>query len=112
MIRILSIEFLLMFVLGAILFRIAWAFADRRLVCWGLVAAAALLVLLFLPGHIDEALVAEFGGKLPAKRLLNPLEINLIRALGLLLGALLADRIIARRRRLGLEDKPPYDDFP
>ncbi len=69
-------------------------------------------VVFILPGHIDSALITEFGDKLPPSRLPSPRTLNLLRAAMMLAGAGLASRVIARRRRLGLEDKPPYDDFP
>ena len=112
MIRILSIEFLLMFVIGAISFRLVWAFTGKMLPCWIAVILLAVLILLFVPGHIDESLIVEFGGKLPEKYPLSPFALNLLRSAGLLLGAGLAAIVLAKRKAIGLEDTPPYDDFP
>ncbi|BAO44891.1 hypothetical protein [Thiolapillus brandeum] len=112
MIRIISIEFLLMFVVGAVTFRLVWAFTGKTLPCWISVLLLAALILLFVPGHIDESLIVEFGGKLPEKYPLTPLALNLLRCAGLLLGALLAAIVIRKRKKIGLEDQPPYDDFP
>jgi len=112
MIRILSIEILLSIVVGAVFYRLLWAFTRNKLACWIGIFSFLAIVLLFLPGHIDETLITEFGGKLPPKHQLSPLMVNLLRCLGLLAGAFLASTVIAKRKKIGLEDKPPYDDFP
>ncbi|RTZ72761.1 MAG: hypothetical protein DSZ00_03845 [Gammaproteobacteria bacterium] len=112
MIRILSIEILLAVVFGAILYRVAWTFTRNTLVCWSVVLLLAAAILLFVPGHIDQALINEFGCKLPPRYELTPLVVNLLRCLGLVVGAGLASLAVTKRRKLGLEDKPPYDDFP
>ncbi|WP_419623656.1 hypothetical protein [Thiolapillus sp.] len=112
LIRILSIEFLLMFVIGAVVFRLTWAFTQKKLPCWSSVLILVAIILLLVPGHIDETLIVEFGGKTPPKHLLSPLAVNLLRCVGVLLGAWLATTVIGKRKKIGLEDKPPYDDFP
>ena len=112
MIRILSIEILLAVVFGAILYRVAWTFTKSTLACWATVLALAAAILLFVPGHIDQTLITEFGCKLPPRYELTPLMVNLLRCLGLLAGAGLAALAVSKRKKLGLEDEPPYDDFP
>jgi len=112
MIRILSIEILLAMVFGAILYRIAWTFTRSTLLSWAVVLLLAAAILLFVPGHIDQTLITEFGCKLPPKYELTPLVVNLLRCLGLMVGAGLASLAISKRKKLGLEDEPPYDDFP
>ncbi|WP_293650482.1 hypothetical protein, partial [Thiolapillus sp.] len=107
-----SIEFLLMFVIGAVVFRLTWAFTQKKLPCWSSVLILVAIILLLVPGHIDETLIVEFGGKTPPKHLLSPLAVNLLRCVGVLLGAWLATTVIGKRKKIGLEDKPPYDDFP
>ncbi|HHH38197.1 MAG TPA: hypothetical protein ENK50_01300 [Sedimenticola sp.] len=112
MIKLLIIETGLFVVIGAVVFRLAWAFTKKWRVAWGSILVLAAILFIFVPGTLDESLIIEFGGKHPPKFDFNPLEINLFRCLGLVLGAWLASRILAARKRLGLEDEPPFDDFP
>lgn len=112
MFRILIIEILLIGIIGAVLYRLAWAFTKKQIVSWLSVFAAAAAIMFFLPGHIDESLVAEYGGKLPLEHTPAPVIVNLLRCLGLIIGALLASWVVAARKKIGLEDKPPYKNFP
>ncbi|WP_419630902.1 hypothetical protein, partial [Thiolapillus sp.] len=45
LIRILSIEFLLMFVIGAVVFRLTWAFTQKKLPCWSSVLILVAIIL-------------------------------------------------------------------
>lgn len=112
MLRILIIEILLTGIIGAVLFRLAWALTKKKTVSWASVLVLAAVIMLFVPGHIDETLIVEYGGRLPAEHDFAPVIVNLLRSLGLLAGAWLASLAIARRKQMGLEDKPPFDDFP
>ncbi|TCK17994.1 hypothetical protein DFR30_1253 [Thiogranum longum] len=112
MLKILSIEILLSAVLGAILFRLVCALTRSNTLSWAAVVISAGIILFFVPGHVDERLIVEYGGKLPLPYELSPLVVNLLRCLGLVAGAWLASLAVAKRKKMGLEDEPPYDDFP
>ncbi|GEM_PF-1240033 len=112
MLKILIIEILLSAVLGAILYRLVWALTRSKVASWAGVLIASAIIMIFVPGHIDETLIVEYGGKLPVTHDLSPLTVNLLRCLGLVAGAGLASLAVAVRKKMGLEDKPPYDDFP
>ena len=112
MLKLLFIEILLTAIFGAVLYRVSWAFTKKVVVSWAVVLIAAAAILLLVPGHLDEALVAEYTSKVLVHYELSPLMVNLLRCLGLLAGAWLASRAVAARRKRGLEDEPPYKDFP
>ena len=112
MLRILIIEILLTGIIGAVLFRLAWALTKKKTVAWTSILIVAAAIMLFVPGHIDEMLIIEYGGKLPVEHDLAPVSVNLLRCLGLLAGAALAALAIAKRKKIGLEDQPPFDDYP
>lgn len=113
MLKILVIECLLSCVLGAIAFRLAWAFSSSKAVAWGVALLLAAAVLLLLPGEMDEWLIRDYGGN-PFHALdVSPFAVNLLRALSLLAGAWLASLAVRRRVKLGLNENPPrYKDFP
>lgn len=73
MYKILIIEILLSGVLGAILFRFIWALTRSKAGSWTGVLIAAVIIIVFVPGHVDENLIVEYGGKLPISRELKPL---------------------------------------
>lgn len=112
MLKILIIEILFSAVLGAILYRLVWALTRSKVASWAGILAASIIIIIFIPGHIDETLIVEYGGKLPVAHDLSPFVVNLLRCLGLIIGAGLASLAVAARKRIGLEDKPPYKDFP
>jgi len=112
MLKILSIEILLSGVLGAILFRLVWALTRSKAAAWSGVLIASAILMIFVPGHVDERLIAEYGGKLPVSYELSPFMVNLLRCLGLIIGTWLASLAVAARKKIGLEDKPSYKDFP
>jgi hypothetical protein len=112
MVRILVIQCILAGLLGAIAYRLAWAFGHSRKLAWTVAIILATVVLFVLPGTIDDWIIREYGGR-PSQALdLGPFVVNLLGALCLLLGAWLASLVVRRRIRLGLEEEPPYKDFP
>lgn len=112
MLKILIIEILLSAVLGAILFRLVCALTRSQTSSWVSILITSAIIIFLVPGHVDEQLIIEYGGKLPAPYELSPFVVNLLRCLGLIAGAWLASLAIAARKKRGLEDKPSYDDFP
>ncbi len=112
MLKILIIEILLSGVLGAILFRLLWALTRSKAGSWAGVLIASVIIIIFVPGHVDESLIAEYGGRLPVSRELAPFMVNLLHCLGLAFGAWLASLAVAARKKIGLEDEPSYKDFP
>jgi len=112
MLKILIIEVLLSGVLGAILFRLIWALTRSKVGSWTGILIAAIVIMIFVPGHVDESLITEYGGKLPVSRELSPFMVNLLHCLGLVAGAWLASLAVAARKKIGLEDEPTYKDFP
>ncbi len=112
MLHILVIECLFSGVLGAVAFRLAWAFSSSKKVAWGVAILLAVVVLLVLPGEIDEWLIRDYGGKPFHALAMSPFAVNLLRALCLLVGAWLASLAVRRRLKLGLEENPRYKDFP
>jgi len=112
MLKILIIEVLLSVVLGAILFRLLWALTRSKLASWLGILIASVIIMVFVPGHVDESLIAEYGGKLPVSRNFSPFMVNLMHCLGLVSGAWLASLAVAARKKIGLEDEPSYKDFP
>src|SRR5487761_1377342 len=62
MFKILIIEGILSLLIGAVVFRLAWAFGKSNGVSWGLTAFLAVIVLIFSPGQIDSGLIGEYGG--------------------------------------------------
>jgi len=103
MLKILIIEILLSGVLGAILFRLIWALTRSKTGSWAGVLIAAVIIIVFVPGHVDESLVVEYGGKLPISRELSPFMVNLLHCLGLVVGAWLASMAVAARKKLVLK---------
>ncbi len=79
---------------------------------WAVVAIVVAVVMVFLPGDIDEYLISEYSGAPPPARDLSPFLVNLLRSLSLIAGAGLAAVIIAKRKRIGLEDDRPFKNFP
>ncbi|WP_051848845.1 hypothetical protein [Thiomonas sp. FB-Cd] len=108
-IRILLIETLLFGLLGAVVFRLLFAFIRRLGIVWLLSLVAALGVSFTVSGSLDPRLLREWGS---ASASVSPLLIRALRALAWLAGAVLAQFAVARRARLGLEpppDLPPGD---
>lgn len=112
MFKILIIEILLSVILGAILFRFVWALTRSKGAAWAGVLIATILVMIFVPGHVDENLIIEYGGKLPVSPNLSPFMVNILHCLGLVAGAWLASMAVTTRKKMGLEDDPSYKDFP
>ncbi len=112
MLRILIIEFVLAGTIGAVCFRLAWAVTKNLWLAWGIVLILAILLSLFILGSVDVGLIHEFGGAFPAMNLPSPVLVGLNRCLGWIAGAGLAAMIVAKRKRIGLEDDIRFKDFP
>lgn len=111
MFKILLIEGILSLLIGAVVFRLAWAFGKSKRASWGVTILLAVIVLVFSPGHIDSGLIGEYGGG-RALPLLTPFCLRSLRTLCLLAGAWLASRVVAKRQKMGLENDQKYEDFP
>ena len=112
MIRISIIEFLLSGLIGAVFFRLAWAFTKSTRASWGPVLVIVAVVAILVPASVDGWLVREHGAGFAATLALGPLAVDLLRCAGLLAGASLASIAVAKRKKMGLEDAPRYKDFP
>lgn len=112
MVRVILIQCTLAALLGAIAFRLAWAFGHSRRLAWAVAIILAAVVLLVLPGTIDDWIIREYGGRPSRALALGPFVVNSLGALCLLLGAWLASLVVRRRIRLGLEEDAHYKDFP
>lgn len=112
MVRILVIQCMLAGLLGAIAYRLAWAFGQSRKLAWAVAIILAAVVLFVLPGTIDDWIIREYGGRPSHALALSPFVVNSLGALCLLIGAWLASLMVRWRIRLGLEEDPPYKDFP
>ncbi|HVC30782.1 MAG TPA: hypothetical protein VND24_06315 [Steroidobacteraceae bacterium] len=110
MIRILIIEFMLSGVIGAVVFRLAWAFTKQTKPAWGAIIVVAIVVVL-VPGSVDGWMLHEAGPSL-AREPHASLVLALLRGVALIAGAWLTSAIVAKRKRMGLEDEPRYKDFP
>lgn len=111
MLRILIIELVLAGMIGAVCFRLAWALTKNRGVAWGIVLVEAILLSLFISGSVDVGLIHEFGGAFSATHLASPVLAGLNRVLGWIVGAGLAALIVAKRKRIGLEDDIRFKNF-
>ena len=103
MIRILLIEALLFGLLGGIVFRLLFAFIRRLGIVWLLSLVAVLGVSFMVSGTVDPRLLREWGG---ASVPVSPLLLRALRGVAWLAGALLAQLVVAKRARLGLEPPP------
>ena len=112
MVRILVVQCMLAGLVGAITFRLAWAFGHSRKLAWTVAIILAAVLLLVLPGTIDEWMIREYGGRPSHALAQSPFAVNLLGALSLLLGAWLASLVVRRRIRLGLEEDARDKDFP
>ena len=111
MFKILIIEILLSVVLGAILFRLVWALTRSQVAAWAGVLIACITVMVFVPGHVDENLIIEYGGKFPVSRNLSPFMVNILHCLGLVVGAWLASMAVTTRKKLDLKMTRPIKIF-
>lgn len=110
MMRILIIEFIFSGIIGAVFYRLAWAFTSKHSVSWIVVLIIMAVLYFFVPGNIDDFLIQEYGGGSMAS--LHPLFIKMLRSAGLIVGTCLAAIIIVRREKKGLGKEPPFKDFP
>lgn len=111
MVRILITEFILLALIGAIAFRLAWAFSKREKVVWGTIVVIGFLVLL-VPARLDRSLIQEYGGAPPIPTHLSSVMDLFDHLLGLLSGALAASFIVAKRVKAGLDHGSRFRDFP
>ncbi len=109
MIRLLIIECVLSALLGAIVYRLAYAFLGQRRKAWvvALITAAALGA--GVSGVIDPYLLREFTDVTGKSYVLPEWLIQTLRAFTYLLGAALAHRVVKKREALGFDHQPPYD---
>ena len=108
--RILIIEFILIGIIGAVFYRLAWAFTSKHSVSWAVVLIIMAAMYFFVPGNIDDFLIQEYGGISMAS--LHPFLIMMLRSAELIVGACLAAIIVIRREKKGLGKEPPFKDFP
>jgi hypothetical protein len=110
MIRILLVEALLFALLGAIAFRLLFAFIRRMAIAWAISVLLIVVITIFLSASVDPQLLHEWGGSLHGD--LSAIVLRAVRAAAWLLGSLLAWLVLRKRKALGLEpppDLPPGD---
>ncbi|WP_291522752.1 hypothetical protein [Acidithiobacillus sp.] len=104
MLRILFIECLFSALLGAVIFRLAYAFLQRRCCAWVVALLTALLLGIGVSGVLHPYLVMSLAET--SNRLIPPPWFSqLSRSLCYLAGAWLADLVVRRRERLGFGQK-------
>ena len=111
MIRILLVEILLFGLLGAIAFRLSFAFIRRMAVAWAISVLLIVVITIFLSAAVDPQLLREWSGS-PHGTSLPAIVLRAVRAAAWLLGSLLAWLAVRKRKALGLEpppDLPPGD---
>lgn len=109
MLRILFIECLFSALLGAVIFRLAYAFLQRRCCAWAVALLTALLLGIGVSGVLHPYLVRSLAET--SNRLIPPPWFSqLSRSLCYLAGAWLADRVVRRRERLGFGQKKDLRD--
>lgn len=110
MIRILLIEALLFGLVGAIAFRLLFAFIRRMAVVWAISLLLIVVITIFIGARVDPQLLHEWGGS--PRSDLPAIVLRAVRAAVWLLGSLLAWLAARKRKALGLEpppDLPPGD---
>lgn len=109
--EVLFIEFLFSALLGAVLFRLTWAITKNIRITWLLSLLIAIGLWLFVPASINADIAHEIGKSLPDMPCSFCFELN--RFLGWWVGVAIAALVVAKRRKMGLEnDLPSYKDFP
>lgn len=104
MIRILHVETLLFGLLGAIAFRLLFAFIRRMAIAWAISVLLIVVITICVGARIDPALLHEFGAS--ARSVLLAIVLRAVRAAAWLLGALLAWLALRKRKVLGMEPPP------
>jgi hypothetical protein len=110
MIRILLVETLLFGLLGAIAFRLSFAFIRRMAIAWAVSVLLIVMITISIGARIDPALLHEFGAS--PRSVLPAIVLRAVRAAAWLLGSLLAWLAVRKRKALGMEpppDLPPGD---
>lgn len=110
MIRILLVESLLFLLLGAIAFRLSFAFLRRMVVAWAISVLLIVVITISIGARIDPALLHEFGAS--PRSVFPAIVLRGVRVAAWLLGSLLAWLAVRKRKALGMEpplDLPPGD---
>lgn len=105
MIRILLIEVLLFGLLGAIVFRLLFAFIRRMAIAWAISVLLIVVITIFIGTRVDPQLLHEWGGSLRSAAL-PAIVLRAVRAAAWLLGSLLAWLAVRKRKALGIEPPP------
>lgn len=111
MLRVLIIECLLFALLGAVAFRLLYAFIARTWAVWGISLLLIALISALTSGVVDPRLVQEFGGD--SLTGFSPGMLLAARAVAWIVGCVLAWLALRRRAALGLEqpeNMPPGND--
>lgn len=106
MIRIVIAECLLSGLLGAILYRLAYAILGRRSKAWIVALLTAIALGAGVSGVLDPYLLREFAAKSSSCHLTCWL-VQTLRAVAYLFGAFVADRVVKKRESLGFDHQPP-----
>ena len=110
MIRILLVETLLFGLLGAIAFRLLFAFIRRMAIAWAISVLLIVVITIFLSASVDPQLLHEWGAS--PRSVFPAIVLRAVRAAAWLLGSLLAWLAVRKRKALGMEpppDLPPGD---
>ena len=107
MIRVVVIECLLSFLLGAIIFRLTYGFLSQRRWTWLVTLITAAIFGVLVSGRIDPHLRHDFATHLPEIQSIPPWLIQTLRASVYLWGAWLSATIIKKREKIGYTDQPP-----
>lgn len=105
MIRILLVETLLFTLLGAIAFRLLFAFIRRMAIAWAIGVLLIMVITIFLSASVDPQLLHEWGGSLRGAAV-PAIVLRAVRAAAWLLGSLLAWLAVRKRKALGMEPPP------
>lgn len=109
MIRLLIIECLFSALLGAIAFRLAYAFLGQRRHAWVVTLVTAVILGAAVSGYIDPHLLHDFAVRHPEALTIPPWFLQALRAGTYILGAAIAAAVIKKREALGFDHQPPYD---
>ena len=106
MIRIVIAECLLSGLLGAIVYRLAYAVLGRRAKAWIVALLTAIALGAGVSGVLDPYLLREFAAKSSSCHLACWL-VQTLRTAVYLFGAFVADRVVKKRESLGLTTSLP-----
>ena len=112
MIRMLLVETLLFGLLGAIAFRLLFAFIRHMAIAWAISVLLIVVITIFLRADVDPQLLHEWSGSSHGASL-PAIVLRAVRAAAWLLGSLLAWLAVRKRKALGMEPPPdlPPDDI-